>query len=182
MALVDYNAGTHPGIRIDDAGGGAATFAASVKEALGKIASQPVGARLLAEISARNATVTFGGWGGIVKIYRAALDVKNGGSKAAPVSENNATNGTGSPSGVAWNTNIWMVPNVGQRPPFIGLAHELIHAWHNAHGTKKDQYDDEENFTVGLGAYMLPNPLAVPASITENMIRLEHNIAIRHRY
>ena len=86
MALVDYNAGTHPGIKIDNAGGGAATFAATVKEALAKIASQPVGARLLAEISARNATVTFGGWGGIVKIYRAALDVKDGGSKAAPVS------------------------------------------------------------------------------------------------
>jgi hypothetical protein len=77
---------------------------------------------------------------------------------------------------------VWVIPNQGQRPPYIGLAHELIHAWHNAYGTKKQEYDDEENFTVGLAGYMLPDPAANPATITENMIRLEHGFPIRHKY
>ena len=182
MALVDYNAGVYPGIRIDDPGGGT-SFAASVKEALDKIVSKPLGQRMLAEICASPAAA-FGPWGGKIKIYRAALSVDQGGSKAAPVSEDNAKNGTGSPSGVAWNSNVWVIPGQGQRPPFIGLSHELIHAWHNAHGIKKQDYDDEESFTVGLGNYMLPVAAAgrVPASITENMIRLEHGVPIRHKY
>jgi hypothetical protein len=181
MALINYNAVTYPGIRIDDPGG-ASTFAATCKDSLDRIVSQPLGLRLLTELSGRNATVTFGPWGGVAKIYRAELPIDKGGSKAAPVSEINAKNGTGSPSGVAWNSNIWVVPGQGQRPPFIGLAHELIHAWHNAYGLKKQDYDDEESFTVGIGAYMMPDPVAAPATITENMIRLEHGIPIRHKY
>lgn len=181
MALIDYNNGTYPGIRIDDPGG-ASTFAQTAKDSLDMIVSKPLGQRLLAELSARSATVTFGLWGGIIKIYRAERPIEEGGSKAAPVSEIDAKNGTGSASGVAWNSNIWVIPGQGQRPPYIGLAHELIHAWHNGYGTKKQSYDDEENFTVGLGQYMMPDPLANPATITENMIRLEHGIPIRHKY
>jgi hypothetical protein len=180
MALINYNV-AYPGIRIDDQGG-ASTFAQTAKDSLDVIISRPLGLRLLAEISARSAAVTFGAWAGIIKIYRAERRIEEGGSKAAPVSEAEAKNGTGSASGVAWNSNIWVIPGQGQRPPYIGLAHELIHAWHNAYGTKKADYDDEENFTVGLGQHMMPNPLAVPATITENMIRLEHGVPIRHRY
>jgi hypothetical protein len=47
---------------------------------------------------------------------------------------------------------------------------------------KKQVYADEEDFTVGLNQYMLPDPTAVPATITENMIRLEHGVPIRHKY
>jgi hypothetical protein len=181
MALIDYDAANYPGIRIDDPGG-SSSFALSAKEALDKIRSKPLGQRLLAEISARNATCAFATWGGIIKIYRALLPIDQGGSKAAAVNELNATNGTGTASGVAWNSNVYKIPQQGQRPPFIGLAHELIHAWHNAWGTKQGSYDDEENFTVGLAQFILPDPTAVPATITENMIRLEHGIPIRHRY
>jgi hypothetical protein len=179
MALVAYNAGTYPGIMIDDQGL-ASTFLLTCKEALGIIASKPLGLRLLQEISAR--TPVFNPWAGKIKIYRATLPIDQGGSKAAPVSEANAKNGTGSSSGVAWNSNVFAIPDQGQRPPFIGLAHELIHAWHNGYGIKKADYDDEENFTVGLKQYMMPDAAAVPATITENMIRLEHGVPIRHRY
>lgn len=175
MALVSFG-GAYSNIMIDDQGG-ASTFVLTVREALTKIASQPKGLQLLQEIQA-NAPV-FGPWGGSVKIYRAAVPIEQGGSKAAAVSEGNAKSaGVGSASGVAWNCNVIAIPGQGTRPPFIGLAHELIHAWHNAKGTKKQDYDDEENFTVGLGAYMLPTL----GSITENMIRLEHGVPIRHRY
>ena len=179
MALVDYNAALFPGIRIDDPGG-ASTFAATCRDSLDRIISKPLGLRLLTEISGR--APHFGPWGGGIKIYRAERRIEEGGSKAAPVNEIDAKNGTGSASGVAWNSNIWVIPQQGQRPPYIGLAHELIHAWHNAYGIKRQNYDDEENFTVGLGAYMIPDPTANPATITENMIRLEHGIPIRHRY
>jgi len=181
MALINYDAVNYPGIRIDDPGG-ASTFAATCKDSLDRIISQPLGLRLLTEISGRYPGVRFEGWAGIIKIYRAERRIEEGGSKAAPVSEAAAKDGTGSASGVAWNSNIWVIPDQGQRPPFIGLAHELIHAWHNAYGIKKQDYDDEENFTVGLKQYMMPNPIAVPASITENMIRLEHGVSIRHKY
>ena len=67
--------------------------------------------------------------------------------------EDNAKNGTGSASGVAWNSNIWDIPGEGRRPPYIGLAHELIHAWHNAYGIMKHVYADEEDFTVGLTSH-----------------------------
>lgn len=175
MALHSYN-DTYPNIRIDDAGG-ASTFLLTAREALDKIASQPVGKRLLKEINEH--APTFGPWGGSIKIYRAQLPIEQGGSKAAAVNELNAkAPGVGSASGVAWNSNIFAIPGQGPRPPFVGLAHELIHAWHNALGTKKQDYDDEEAFTVGLGPYMVPGP----NSITENMIRLEHNVSIRHRY
>jgi len=179
MALVAYNNASFPGIMIDNQGL-ASSFLLTCKEALDRIATQPLGLRLLQEISAR--APVFGPWAGKIKIYRAELPIEQGGSKAAPVSEANAKNGTGSASGVAWNSNVFVIPNQGPRPPFIGLAHELIHAWHNAYGIKKAEYDDEENFTVGLNQYMMPDPNANPATITENMIRLEHGVPIRHRY
>lgn len=174
MPLTSY--APYPNIKIEDPGG-ASTFLLTVREALDRINSQPKGQQLLQEINQH--APTFGPWGGSVKIYRAANRIEDGGSKAAAVNEVNAKNGgIGSASGVAWNCNVFAIPGQGPRPPFIGLAHELIHAWHNAKGIKKDNYDDEESFTVGLGNYMMPGP----GSITENMIRLEHGVPIRHKY
>ncbi|MBK1693850.1 hypothetical protein CKO09_03725 [Chromatium weissei] len=175
MPLIDYDAANFPGIKILDPEG-ASTFALSCKEALNEIISQPLGLRLLREIS--DHAPMYLPWGGSIKIYRAEKPIDQGGSRATAVSEGNAQNGTGSASGVSWNSNVFAIPGQGPRPPFIGLAHELIHAWHNARGTKKASYDDEENFTVGLGLYMIPSA----NSITENMIRLEHGVGIRHFY
>jgi hypothetical protein len=64
------------------------------------------------------------------------------------------------------------------RPPAIGLAHELIHALHNANGTQPGaQISDfstllPELLCVGLGPF-------ANAPISENAIRLQWN-AIRH--
>lgn len=179
MALVDYNAALFPGIKIDDQGG-ASTFAATCRDSLDRIVSKPLGLRLLTEISGRAPHMAK--WGGGIRIARAELPIEKGGSQAKAIQDGDAKNGVGSASVVFWNSNVWVIPEQGQRPPYIGLAHELIHAWHNAYGIKRQNYDDEENFTVGLGAYMTPDPVANPATITENMIRLEHGIPIRHRY
>jgi hypothetical protein len=182
MAMTDYDATNYPGIRIDDPGG-ASTFALTCRDALDRIVSMPVGRRMLQEIC--QYAPTFNPWGGCVKILRANVMTvqigrpgEEGGSKCAAVNEVNAKNGTGSGSGVHWNPNIWTVPGQGMRPPYIGLAHELVHAWHNARGTKKGDYDEEEQFTVGLGQYAI----ADANMITENRIRLEHNVGLRHQY
>ncbi len=177
--LVEYDAVNYPGIMIDSPIG-ASTFEATCRFALDKIISDRVGKRLLAEISAR--APIFQPWNGKIKIPNANKPIEEGGSRAVAISEEKAANGTGSPSAVWWNSAVFEIPGQGKRPPFIGLAHELIHAWHNAHGIKKPTYDDEENFTVGLAAYMMPVAGAIPATITENMIRLEHGVPIRHRY
>lgn len=74
-------------------------------------------------------------------------------------------------------------------PPFIVLAHELIHAWHGMSGMMetKDtqtitvpggaQYElaREEAFTVGLGPY-------TDTRISENAIRAEHRLPRRDYY
>ncbi len=182
MPLFDYDAVNFPGIKIEDTGG-ASTYVLTVREALNHIVAQPVGHRMLTEIIAH--APVFATWNAKIKILRPAgkvVDITNpgseGGSKCAACSNGNAMNGTGSASGVYWNPNIFVVPERGYRPPFIGLAHELVHAWHNALGTKKGNYDEEESFTVGIGIYAV----ADPHSITENKIRLEHNVPIRHKY
>jgi len=185
MPLVDYDATHYPGIKIDHQGG-PDTFWLTARDALNRIVSQPAGRRMLNELSQQAATRGFASWqGAIVKILRpTGLSVtigkpgEEGGNRSVPVNEITAKNGTGSASAVYWNSSIWVTPVSGQRPPFIGLAHELVHAWHAALGTKKQNYDDEEMFTVGLGQYAL----ADPNSITENKIRVEHNVPIRHRY
>jgi hypothetical protein len=74
-------------------------------------------------------------------------------------------------------------------PPFIVLAHELIHAWHGMSGMMelKDKqtitapdgrtYElaREEAFTVGLGSY-------ANTRISENAIRAEHRLPRRTYY
>ena len=176
MVLASYG-GAYPNIMIDDNGGGASTFSLTVREALDRIASRPGGQQLLQDIQAR--APVFAPWGGSVKIYRAERPIAQGGNRAIAVNEAAATQGgIGTASGLAWNSNVFAVPGQGSRPPFIGLAHELVHVWHNARGIKKADYDEEEEFTVGLGPYMLP----APGSFTENLIRLEHGLPLRLRY
>lgn len=174
MALVAHP--TYANIMIDDNGGGASTFVATCTEAINKIAATPGG---LALMTALNNGPVFAAWGGSVKIVRRALAVDQGGSEAVPTNNGAALGGGGSASAVFWNSNIFVVPGQGPRPPFIGLAHELVHAWHNAMGTKKPNYDEEERFTVGLGAYV---GLANGATITENLIRVENDVPLRHQY
>jgi hypothetical protein len=156
------------------------TFGLTVVEALTKIGSQPIGAALLQAIA--NAPVAADPAGNFkVKVIRPDTHATigqpgmEGGSRAVAFNEaDGRQGGAGSRAACYWNPNIYNTPN-GSRPAFIGLAHELIHCYHYVNGLAKGSYDDEERFTVGLGPYML-------APITENRIRLEHDVPIRHQY
>jgi hypothetical protein len=159
------------------------TFHLTVKEALDKINSKPVGKKLLKAISKSNVSTstarTFK-----VKIVRPTVtgDISKpgaeGGSRAVAFNELAAEGGGGCASACYWNPNIYSVPapsGAGVRPAFIGLAHELIHCMHNAEGTKKHAYMDEENFTVGLESY-------ANEAICENTVRKEHGLSARLSY
>jgi hypothetical protein len=60
-------------------------------------------------------------------------------------------------------------------PPFIALAHELIHALHGLKGEKKGTTKEEEERTVGIGDFG-------DEPISENKIRSEHGVVIRKVY
>jgi hypothetical protein len=154
-------------------------FPLTVQEALTQIDSQAVGRSLLAAIAAANIAA---GSGFKVKIVRP--DVKGtigtpgaeGGSRAVPFDETKARGGAGCAAACYWNPNIYNTPSpAGQRPAYIGLAHELVHCMHSVMGTMKNGYDDEEKFTVGLAPY-------ANAAICENTIRAEHGITQRTSY
>jgi hypothetical protein len=152
----------------------------TVQEALTKIAQGGVGAQLMAAISNANTAADQDGFK--VKICRP--NVKGtigtpgaeGGSRAVPFSEAGARGGGGSLVACYWNPNIYSTPSpAGQRPAFIGLAHELVHCMHSLDGTMKQGSDDEEKFTVGLAPY-------ANTAICENTIRAENNLALRTSY
>ncbi|TCK35255.1 NleD-like pathogen effector protein (putative zinc metallopeptidase) [Paraburkholderia sp. BL8N3] len=80
----------------------------------------------------------------------------------------------GSPSMIRWNPSKYDSPD-GHRPPFIGLAHELIHAMRSLKGETAVYAEADELAVTGLRPY--------PAGpITENAIRADHGIAPRSRY
>jgi NleD-like pathogen effector protein (putative zinc metallopeptidase) len=73
-------------------------------------------------------------------------------------------------------------------PPFIALAHELIHALHVISGEVAKEYDwstdgaiIEEARTVGIGPYVL-NTSALIKPLTENAIRWEWGLPQRTHY
>jgi hypothetical protein len=154
-------------------------FALTVQEALAKIDSKPVGRSLLAAIAA----APIAGTGGFkVKIVRPDVVATigtpgaEGGSRAVPFNETSARGGGGCAAACYWNPNIYNTPSpAGQRPAYIGLAHELVHCMHSVMGTMKPGYDEEEKFTVGLAPY-------AGAAVCENTIRGEHGIAARTSY
>lgn len=164
------------------------TFVATTLAALNTLNSQPIGLALLNAISngivAADAVNNFK-----VKIMRPAIRVTEdgrqgvivgqpgmeGGSRAVAFNElDGRFGGGGTKAGCYWNPNIWNTPR-GFRPAFIGLAHELIHCYHYVNALAKASYDDEEKFTVGLDPYST-------AAITENRVRLDFNIPVRHEY
>jgi hypothetical protein len=163
-------------------------FPTQANEALEKIASKPVGAQLLQEISdnSKGAEAQFG--------YRVciqpAASTKEPGlffrprnytgtnvTKAAH-EEGAVTPGEGSVSAIRWNPQQTQTPD-GERPPFIGLAHELLHAKRNLQGESKHigpggtALDEKE--VVGLGEH-------ASLALSENKIREEHGISRREKY
>lgn len=153
-----------------------------VGKALDTIASRRLGKSLLHSIHKRAHLEKFGYTVCIQKPNGVHGKVDDGGTVvnswnniAVRVSEENATNGTGTQTAIKWNPNLIMGDGA-ERPPFISLAHELIHAMNNLRGTAFADTKTEEMKTVGLGAH------ANDRKRNENAIRDEHELTLRDRY
>lgn len=163
-------------------------FVGLVNSALAKIASKPVGKALLDGIEAKSAiSYTSAGVKFSVKILPQKSEKKSflfkswrvyqKGSVTFAMSDTKACDSTGVASAVKWDPQNKNAPD-GARPPFIGLAHELIHCYYNLHGGSlhnKTGKDQDEAQVVGLSGYE-QNP------ISENRIRAEHNVPYRKQY
>lgn len=160
-----------------------AMFPGIVSENLNMIYSKPVGQALLDQIAAQAAKKKFGYTICIMRPANLAIIDKNdgsgpqwsGGSIAKRMDEANSCNGAGSVTALTWNPNSMSTPG-GARPPFIGLAHELIHALYSLKGEGYIATMDEELRTVGLV------PHVDAREITENKIRAEHSVSLRTAY
>lgn len=164
-------------------------FPTLVNGALATIERTPTGLALLQGISDLIDKQKFGY---TVCIMRADMTYDKGcaagwrGTNVAKRSheKNAVTEGAGSVTAITFNANMINTPD-GARPSWIGLAHELIHAYYNLRGegcpsgmTKHNVnglVEVEEMATVGLGS-------GPHRPITENMIRAEHNLPIRKTY
>jgi hypothetical protein len=160
-----------------------AMFPGIVNEALAKISSKPVGKTLIDGIVSQAGKKKYGYTVCIMRPADMSIVDKNdgkgpqwsAGSVCKRGDEAASCGGTGSVSAVTWNPNGISTPD-GSRPSFIGLAHELIHAYYNLLGTAMMNAKDEEYRTVGLA------PHANTRDITENKIRSEHGIPARDAY
>ncbi|MDT7953667.1 MAG: M91 family zinc metallopeptidase [Acetobacteraceae bacterium] len=91
---------------------------------------------------------------------------------------NNAKNGTGTVSAIKWDPASTETPD-GARPPYIALAHELIHCMHNLKGTSYmtgiGDVKVDEMMVTGLKGYE-------QQPVSENRIREEHGVHYRSSY
>lgn len=157
-------------------------FPTLTKDALDRIASRPLGKSLLHSIHKRAHKKKFGYTVCIQKPSGAhgttddqGKVVNSWNNIAIRVSEENAVNGVGTPTAIKWNPNLIMGDGA-ERPPFIALAHELIHAMNNLRGTAFSDTRTEEMKTVGLGEH------ANDRKRNENALRGEHNLGLRTKY
>lgn len=166
-----------PGIVIKNDSAKNPAFAHIAGAALRKIASTGTGHRMLSDIQAANFPATYGYKVAIMKLTAEIKARKHKNSSYTDACNTKAMfgeddNASGSASVVFWDNEMQRTPD-GARPPFIGLAHELIHCWHNTQGSAdRDSMQDEFN-TVGLAGYY---------TISENQIRAEHNLPSRATY
>ncbi len=161
-------------------------FIGLVNAALDKINSKPVGKSLLDSIANEVGKVKFG--------YTVCIMPKNSvkktfgplikwrvyekGAVTKAASDQDASDGTGAVSSIKWDPKTPQTPD-GARPPFIALAHELIHALHNLEGNSilsgVDFKKKDEMRVTGLQGYE-------QEPISENRIRYEHGVAYRCSY
>jgi hypothetical protein len=86
-----------------------------------------------------------------------------------------AENGSGTVAKVYFTNAIRKMQSGLVSPPFVALAHELIHAIHSLKGEKEAVIANEEARTVGLGQY-------ANERISENALRAEAGLALRTVY
>jgi hypothetical protein len=164
-------------------------FPTLTKDALAKIAATPSGLKLLQGIVARLGKAKFGYTVCIIRAdmrYDAGCVTKWVGTNVAKRGDEAAatTRGQGAITAIKFNANMIETPD-GKRPSWVGLAHELIHAYYNLKGkcapagqtqmNVNRMVEKDEMLTVGLG----PGP---HRGITENMIRAEANLPLRTTY
>ncbi|NNG03545.1 MAG: hypothetical protein HKM95_05520 [Inquilinus sp.] len=170
-----------------------ASFFDLVNVALNEIRAYPVGKALLKSLAARSLftddaikVIIEHGVGGLSENPESSVDTvakKVVQNPAKPIKLRYMA-GKGSTCVVTFNPLRAKADNK-YRPPFIGLAHELIHAYHDVHGAGYRRYGgtlgqdsgkaEEEMRTVGLQSY-------ADEDFTENKIRKEHGLPARTSY
>lgn len=124
-----------------------------------------------------------------------AVTIREGASNgAAPADGNAAVDGSGTDTTVTYNPNSTRLYDHGptaqgqpgrepwmDRPPEVGLGHELVHAHHNAHGTN-DFTSEGERMAVGLGPQPGHPQDRSGEPYTENGIRNDLGEPARTRY
>jgi hypothetical protein len=200
MAIVDTD---FAGIKIElrDTGGtstfsgdwsaDSTKFVGMVKAALKKIYEKPVGKQMIDTIVANvgkgkdGVTVKISAKKSLKVLTYGGLFSKRTYERGSSTNANlqaSSTLGAGSCSLIAWDPIHNSTPD-GSRPPFIALAHELVHAYHNIRGTARaTQVGDvsgdrttDEALTVGLRGFE-------KEPVSENRIRREHGISFRTSY
>ena len=162
-------------------------FIGMVNTALDTIDGKPAGKLLLSTIASQVAKAKFGFT--VCIMPKESIKKSAGplirwrtyqvGSVTKASNESDASNGTGVISSLKWDPKSKETPD-GARPPFIALAHELIHCMHNLLGTSHliggaSQLKLDEMRCTGLQGYE-------QEPVSENRIRREHNIPLRSSY
>ena len=150
------------------------TYQIKIKK-LGK-GKHTYGTKLIRKLNSHSKTIT-------IHNMNTAARLRGDGVESSSVSSVAKSDGFKSQNGPRADSVILFNPNYesqnGERPSFIGLAHELIHASHNADGTayhkKINGKSYEEERTVGLDYNEGDEP-------TENHIRREHGLPERPEY
>jgi hypothetical protein len=88
--------------------------------------------------------------------------------------QTSASNGSGCTCTVYFTNRVGQTSKGESAPPWLMLAHELVHCLHSLEGTKKDGIE-EEYFTVGLNDY-------AKEPITENAFRNDAGMPARTSY
>jgi hypothetical protein len=162
-------------------------FVGLVQAALAKIDSKPVGRQLLTNIANEIGKAKFGysvcimPKESVKKSFGPAIRWRTyaKGSVTRAGADDKASDGSGINSAIKWDPKSEDTPD-GTRPPFIGLAHELIHCMFNLQGTSiltsgSDGLKRDEMRTTGLQGFE-------NEPISENRIRQEQGIAYRCSY
>jgi hypothetical protein len=154
---------------------GTDTFKSAVMLDLAWLLTQSVGHELVESIVRTGKTITLKeSGGGNTTAYA---------SNADSYERADGTPGPGSNTTVSYNTGEWN-PYGGtdawmRRPPAIGLAHEMVHAWTGMNGTRAlgetAGVNRRELQATGLGEFS-------SAALTENRFRAAFGLPLRPRY
>jgi hypothetical protein len=166
-------------------------FVGKVKDALKTLYKKPVGKAMIDEIVANahkgkdGVTVLICAKKSLKVVTHGGLFSKRTYERGSSTNSNmlaSSTLGVGSRSTILWDPVHNSTPD-GSRPPYIALAHELVHAYHNIRGTARavkvgdvdGDHTMDEALTVGLRGYE-------GQAVSENRIRKEHGIPYRVSY